>query len=287
MALLNDLDETEPIFSRDPREGDDHVRQVKDKVKAWAHVEHDKGTGWHKIYTNAATPTPSIVGHLWLRSTDSELFAYISGGSYTRLTSKAEVTQAQADIADLEAADVALQAAIDAAEVNITNLDVRMDNVEASIPAALVSTTHDHVGGDGNPLPQGSIVACEVGDYIVAVNDESRSVGEATPTLKKEIYIGRAGNYRVWFSLTTDSESSPISGQIYKNSTPVGTLRTHSAGASVTVAYSEDISGFVAGDKVRIYCSTTDTGADVGSVSNFRLGNSGATILFTGNLNGY
>lgn len=129
MALLNDLDETEPTLSRDPREGDNHIRQVKDKVKAWADVEHDKGTGWHKIYTNAATPTPAIVGHLWLRSTDSELFAYISGGVYTKLTSKAEVTQAQADITALEAADVALGVRIDAVEVDIANIEGDILNI--------------------------------------------------------------------------------------------------------------------------------------------------------------
>lgn len=76
-----------------------------------------------------------------------------------------------------------------------------------------------------------------------------------TYTKRAELTIGKAGNLRIKFKLKSSSTGVVAYGKIYKNDVAVGTERTNSATAYEE--FSEDISGWSAGDKVQIYLKGT------------------------------
>jgi hypothetical protein len=82
------------------------------------------------------------------------------------------------------------------------------------------------------------------GTFRVGVNPTS-----TTPTKVLEVYISRPGTIRIKFHL--DGSAATCNGQIYRNGSAVGTLRSTAAGTGVT--YSEDISGWSVGDLCQLY----------------------------------
>ena len=98
--------------------------------------------------------------------------------------------------------------------------------------------------------PQSGIVSYTAGDYFaggsftIGVNASS-----STPTKVLELYIPRSGTLRIKFHL--DGSAGTCNGRIYRNDVAVGTSRSTAAGTGTN--YSEDISGWVAGDLCQIY----------------------------------
>lgn len=96
----------------------------------------------------------------------------------------------------------------------------------------------------GNSTPQFS-----AGDYFVGglfkvgINPTS-----TTPTKVLELYIPRSGTLRIKFFLAANAATA--NGQIYRNGSAVGTLRSN---ASTGASYSEDISGWSVGDLCQLY----------------------------------
>lgn len=83
---------------------------------------------------------------------------------------------------------------------------------------------------------------------------------DAAYTKKKEIALQQGGAYRIKFSMQDNGGTQGCYGKIYRNGAPVGTEQHNVTGAYVE--YSEDISGWSAGDLLQLYChkggDTTD-----------------------------
>jgi hypothetical protein len=93
----------------------------------------------------------------------------------------------------------------------------------------------------------------------------AREGSESTYTKVKEGYLLRGGTLRISFDLGNDTGSIVAYGRIYRNGVAVGTERTHNDNSYET--FTEDISGWSAGDQVQLYCKR-DT-SDKYKVCNF------------------
>jgi hypothetical protein len=78
-----------------------------------------------------------------------------------------------------------------------------------------------------------------------------------------EMYVPRAGTLRIkfWLEFTSGGGGAAVYGRIYRNGSAVGTERSRTFADMTMTEYSEDISGWSAGDLVQLYVK--DTGATV------------------------
>ena len=92
------------------------------------------------------------------------------------------------------------------------------------------------------------------GNIVVAAANKDTGYLTDTNTYKKvkEISISRGGTLRCKFDVSTEGGSSNAYGRVYRNGTGVGTARIASL-SSAWASYSEDISGWTAGDLVQLY----------------------------------
>lgn len=90
----------------------------------------------------------------------------------------------------------------------------------------------------------------------------SNQVNSGTYTKVAEMYIPRSGALRVKFWLVRVGGSTSGKGQIYRNGAAVGTEQTETAGTGSE--YSEDISGWSAGDLLQLYVKNGGDGASLG-----------------------
>lgn len=95
------------------------------------------------------------------------------------------------------------------------------------------------------------------GDKLICYNKKLTATTTKQPTYvkAKEIIVPRGGTLRIKFTLGGVNYYSYY-GRIYRNGTAVGTERSLNNGT--TVEYSEDISGWSAGDLLQVYCKTQD-----------------------------
>jgi hypothetical protein len=105
------------------------------------------------------------------------------------------------------------------------------------------------------------------GDYLLNANDTERSTSETSMTLLKETKIGRGGTLKIKFTLATDSLNY-VYAQIYRNGSPVGTLRSIAFAQFFT--FTEDISGWSKDDLVQIW-GRSNSSLDRVIVFDFRL----------------
>jgi hypothetical protein len=110
-----------------------------------------------------------------------------------------------------------------------------------------------YTGVTVNPIP------ATAGDTIIATNNNNVNTMSTVMTKFREYKITAAGSYRIAFSLWNSDTSSYISyGQLYRNGVPIGALRQTNAGASVTMVFTEDISGWSINDLLQLYLKTSD-----------------------------
>lgn len=106
-----------------------------------------------------------------------------------------------------------------------------------------------------------------VGDTLVNSNNTIKTGGSgASYVLTKETVTPRSGALRIKFTITR--AINQYYGQIWRNGSPVGTERMVSGGSG-DVEYSEDISGWTAGDLVQLYTHGSYSGAT--SYKNFMI----------------
>jgi hypothetical protein len=129
----------------------------------------------------------------------------------------------------------------------------------ASYSAAI---SHDHDGANSKEVTSvadGSITPPKLAGY--SAGDDLISTAPAVKCISgnisawtklKEIKIDRGGVLRVKFDLKDTAGGNPSEGQVYRNGSPAGTLR--STTSTFYVTFSEDISGWVGGDLVQLYC---------------------------------
>jgi hypothetical protein len=105
---------------------------------------------------------------------------------------------------------------------------------------------------------------------LVHSNDTEQTTGATSYTKKKETRLNRSlQGIRIGFGLKRNV-GGVAKAKIYKNGIAIGTERTNSATPVGNYqTWTEDFTGFSAGDLVQIYCYT-DNGANTISVANFR-----------------
>lgn len=90
------------------------------------------------------------------------------------------------------------------------------------------------------------------GSSTAASNNATTTDDHAVLTKVKEAYVGRAGVYTVTFTLGVDAAPNPVYGQIYKNGTTTGTLRTATSTYTTPQTFSENLT-FATGDLLQLY----------------------------------
>jgi len=134
---------------------------------------------------------------------------------------------------------------------------------------------HDHDGTNSKPVASvadnaitpAKLSAQTAGDYLLSSNDTARTTTDSAYAKVKETKIAKSGTYRIKFDLGNMTGGSNVYGKVYKNGTAVGTER---AVTGTPTTFSEDISGFAAGDLIQVYAKNSGGGQTV-QVSNFRL----------------
>ena len=109
--------------------------------------------------------------------------------------------------------------------------------------------------------------------YAVIESSVGKAIAATVYTKAKEIIIPRGGALRISFFLdctTINSSGSDIGyAKIYRNGSPVGIER--SGAYNFTATYSEDISGWSAGDLVQLYAYHRNVGTPGITVAGFYL----------------
>jgi len=88
------------------------------------------------------------------------------------------------------------------------------------------------------------------GPYAIATDNTIYESSSTTPTRVAQYYLGTGGGFRIVFNLWSVNGNT-VYGRIYKNGVAVGTLR--STTSTSPVVFTEDISGWQAGDFVQLY----------------------------------
>jgi len=106
------------------------------------------------------------------------------------------------------------------------------------------------------------------GDYCLSSNDTERTTTSTGYVKLKETKIAKSGTYRIKFEIKISGTTSPNAyGQIYRNGVAVGIERN--TASTTYIPYSEDISGWSAGDLIQIYAKNTS--AFTTFIRNFRI----------------
>lgn len=108
-----------------------------------------------------------------------------------------------------------------------------------------------------------------VGDILANQNDAEKDMFANTSyLLAKETIIGKGGTLRISFEIKSSLNPYYGKAQIYRNGSAVGTERTKVDTSYGT--YTEDISGWTAGDAVQIYAKNEGSGIHT-YIKNFRI----------------
>lgn len=105
-----------------------------------------------------------------------------------------------------------------------------------------------------NKLKQvsGGSAEFEVGDIVIYKDAVESSTTSSSFAKLKEAQTGKGGELRIKFDMQSGrSDGNGVQGRIYRNGVAVGTTRYQTSTSFIT--YSEDISGWSAGDLIQIY----------------------------------
>ena len=125
-------------------------------------------------------------------------------------------------------------------------------------------------GVDGSQLLNLIVIDTKSAAGVKNSNDSLHETTSLTPVKVKETrldenILGVTHTINVFFTL--GALNNNCHAQIYKNGTPIGTLRNQ--GASSGADFSEDFAGFVSGDLIQIYAYADITGS--AQIMNFRI----------------
>lgn len=104
---------------------------------------------------------------------------------------------------------------------------------------------------DGVTIPPGGVQDYTAGDIFVTKSDVQTDTQSTSWKKAKEILMGNGGTLRVKFDLKGAIVDRDYKGRIYRNGGAVGTERINATTNWIT--FSEDISGWSAGDLLQLY----------------------------------
>ena len=103
--------------------------------------------------------------------------------------------------------------------------------------------------------------------YLIISVDSEAQVGATSYTKYREIRLDKGGSLRITFDLYCAGSGNAAHARIYRNGSAVGTARVRTDSGWQT--FTEDISGWSAGDLVQLYAYHDLVGA--GKIRNFRI----------------
>jgi len=146
-----------------------------------------------------------------------------------------------------------------------------IDDSDSDLAKFYVGDDTFFIKWDGSALSiEGSYLTYSAGDLLLQSSDaEVSTTSESVYVKLKEIGIGQGGGtLRIKFDMKNNNAGSTVNGRVYRNGVAVGTEQSTTLATYTT--YSEDISGWGAGDLIQIYAQTQVGG--VGSfIQNFRV----------------
>lgn len=114
-------------------------------------------------------------------------------------------------------------------------------------------------GSSANPTWSNPLSDYAAGTYLIAGPSEIVSMATSSYTKFVELRVSRSGTLSTIFGMSGNNGGGNMYGQIYRNGSAVGTLRTLAQNSAWT-EYSEDIAGWVAGDLLQIYAKSDANG---------------------------
>lgn len=118
-------------------------------------------------------------------------------------------------------------------------------------------------------VSQGKMVNYTAGDRLLIKSVQETITALTVYTALKQIRLDRGGTLRISFKLRRVAGGSlSVYGRVYRNGSAVGTERSTTSTSGDT--YTQDISGWSAGDRLQVYGRTLDYSVHVG-VSELRV----------------
>lgn len=199
-------------------------------------------------FSGASAPSNPVAGMFWLDTTNHIL-----------------KMRNEANSAWISLYDMATGRAVDAAKASGISITAGTGLTGGGALSASRSLAIANGGVGATQIADGCITAAKLvtysaGDYIIAASNAPGSTSSTSYVKFKEIQLDRAGTLRIYFEISGSGSSS----RIYRNGSAVGTARSGPG------AFTEDISGWSAGDLVQIYVRVSN-GTYTATVSNFRI----------------
>lgn len=211
------------------------------------------------LFSGASAPSNPVAGLLWLDTTNHLLMM------------RNEANNAWLTVYDLANQYVLSCSRQIIAGTGLTGGGVLSADRTLGISAGGVGATQLADGG----VSQTKLATYTAGDLLLIQGTTTITISSSNTKLY-EIQLDRAGTLRIKFTVTAAGSSGSTTGRIYRNGSPVGTIRTVNAPGGMDFAsteYSQDISGWSAGDLVQLYGYTNAS----------LVGGVGPLALYTGN----
>lgn len=218
------------------------------------------------LFSGVSTPSNPVAGMLWLDTNRHILFIRneANDGWYSvwdMENNKPNITALSGDITGAMIASAIKDAA--AATPSLRTLGT--------------GSTQACAGNDSRLDPD----VMSAGDVPIG-----ESVGEVSSSssgsfiLAKSLTIGAVGGLRIKFTLKYGGGGAGYAGQgqIHRNGSPVGALRTEYGSSFVT--YSEDISGWSIGDICQLYLRASSAGSPIGVTDNLSIYCNSARVAY-------
>ena len=139
-------------------------------------------------------------------------------------------------------------------------------NVTVAIASGGVGTTQLA----DSSVSQGKMVNYTAGDRLLIKSVQETIATSITYIALKQIRLDRGGTLRISFKLRRVGGSLlPVYGRVYRNGSAVGTERSTTSTSGDT--YTQDISGWSAGDRIQVYGRTSDAISTTVGVSELRV----------------
>jgi len=142
---------------------------------------------------------------------------------------------------------------------------------------AIRNVTYTYFGSQSDvPITGGvtNISQFTAGDIPIAQSTSMNYWCGTSYRLLSEAQLGLGGTISVSFRIYPSSASGIASGQIYRNGQPVGT-EFSTATTDPGMTFSDDISGWNAGDLVQLYCKRNGSGCMYGGELTIKVGPGG------------
>ncbi|HQP29943.1 MAG TPA: hypothetical protein PLB81_01335 [Deltaproteobacteria bacterium] len=199
-------------------------------------------------FSGASAPSNPVAGMFWLDTTNHIL-----------------KMRNEANSAWISLYDMANSRAVDAAKASGISITAGTGLIGGGALSASRSIAIADGGVGATQIADGCITAAKLapysaGDYVIAASYQGRSTSSTSYVKLKEIQLDRAGTLRIYFELLGVQSTA----RIYRNGSAVGTERSGPG------AFTEDISGWSAGDLVQLYAKTSNSSYPT-TVSNFRI----------------